>query len=532
MTRIFLFLDNAEQIYHLSCMSKACRNALTPEVIIRAAVFGGGRIKRTMEQVMNLVERQAIHVPSSFRLLRLLNATRCERMEHCLGYDLVKEKSSMVRDSNRPFGMCICRLCLKGISATLLGYQAFDSPDHDRVARYDHTRMMTIEQVEHKTGDRVGSVVMGWKIVQVQKTYWGAARREERKQALADLFSPYDDSLSNCEKARREKLVDMYLVAKAEYDPWLASKGKMWGDFWRAKAEEQRARRIERLTLVLDQIKSFLGEDNDKDWDWALEGEFSDYSGYRSFKYGPTTAVLGRVMSAPSYFSKVRLKVKCQELCEAYEQIKMYGFGCGTASTFLSFLRDSSVPHEVAFYEYRESFVTEFTEKDIFIRCDETFLEKLREGNPFHAFFRLLTWDDKRNVFVHSVVEEQADDQTTELFRKMARSVWGVRSSMWSNAPSTVADYRTKYDESKEEYETLSQNMKDYLKLKSVRAFLHENGPPENRPHQTYTRKDALKYLFSLKGYDCKHYLESRQFKELLAHHKRIFSNPNRYSLY
>ena len=42
---IMLFLDSARDVYNLSLCSKSLRRAVTPEIVVRSAVFQGGRAK-------------------------------------------------------------------------------------------------------------------------------------------------------------------------------------------------------------------------------------------------------------------------------------------------------------------------------------------------------------------------------------------------------------------------------------------------------------------------------------------------------
>ena len=42
--KIYLFLDSARDVYNLSNSSKNLRSSVTPEIVIQAAVFQGGRV--------------------------------------------------------------------------------------------------------------------------------------------------------------------------------------------------------------------------------------------------------------------------------------------------------------------------------------------------------------------------------------------------------------------------------------------------------------------------------------------------------
>ena len=66
MRYVMLFLDQAQDIMSLSLLSKHLRQSITGEIVVRAAVFSGGKARDACGEVMRLVESKAIHVPTDF----------------------------------------------------------------------------------------------------------------------------------------------------------------------------------------------------------------------------------------------------------------------------------------------------------------------------------------------------------------------------------------------------------------------------------------------------------------------------------
>ena len=118
LTQIFLYLSDVRTIHALSKYAKFVRKAATPEVVIRAAVFGGASPRQVLGHAMSLVGTGAIHVPTPFRLLRFVLAKRCERCSDCFGYDLVTKKPRKL-GLDRPYGLAICDASASCLGATL-----------------------------------------------------------------------------------------------------------------------------------------------------------------------------------------------------------------------------------------------------------------------------------------------------------------------------------------------------------------------------------------------------------------------------
>ena len=106
--------DSTKELQLLVSTVKSFRQAIVarPDIVIQAGVFSGGNIKSATEDLMmNHIQPQNIHIPSTLRLLRLLNATYCERGTECFNYNSETGKAQKIwyrTATSRPYGLCLC----------------------------------------------------------------------------------------------------------------------------------------------------------------------------------------------------------------------------------------------------------------------------------------------------------------------------------------------------------------------------------------------------------------------------------------
>ena len=517
---ILSFVDNTRTLFNLSVGSKVCRNVVTQEMIVRAAVFADAKPTRNLiSNVMELVRTKSIQTPSTFRLLRLVNGTRCERLEECFQYNLTtKTSADMTYDRRRHFGLCICQSCLKGVGTRINDHTGHLENDH--LARAHGGLSLCIPQIEHATGESVGPVVMAYQVEQIATSFREAG---DRKKALDMLFQKVDDELTDEEKTRRETLVDCYFRALSDFESWREAKSRREIEERQARQEERAANKRERGEAVLATIEALLDDYEHKEI--VLAGHWENSTGIRKFTYAPSQYCLAFLTEYVSYSNPSSIKRHVREVREAYDLILANGFGTGESSDALAFLAISKEPHETALYDLKnDNFLSHsFTSRSIFCETGRNFVAALKEGSPLGAFLKILSWADKKTAFVKSVV----DDETSEAanFIILAQAVWGItQSNMWKD-PKTVDGYRRKYYECRTEYQVLQAHMKAYLRMKDVRKFLKLRSPPANRPNQVFSRKDALRRIFLLQ-HGAKELLQERQLDDLFVLHKRMFGDP------
>ena len=75
---------------------------ISVESVIVSAVMSGGKARRIVQDLALMMHDQSIYPPDALRLLRLVNAVRCEL---CLGVSVFY--------TQKEFGLNVCWDCLK-----------------------------------------------------------------------------------------------------------------------------------------------------------------------------------------------------------------------------------------------------------------------------------------------------------------------------------------------------------------------------------------------------------------------------------
>ena len=530
LPRIFSFVPSVRQIFNLSLCNRTFRASITIEMIIRAALCGKDRnAKNVLTNILGSIEQKKIRTPSKWRLLRLLNGYFCERMEQCLGFHLVhKVPSRMDSTSVRPFGLCICHQCAKSIGcSTLFNWRT--RIQHDRIATYDSSTILMNAQMEFSTNDAIGPIVTGTKIKQVDISYpFRRYSTNERDDVVDKLFLEADETLvSEEEKEHTEYVLDLFHAVSSE----LEAKERAKDDEAVAKRNALKKRKRELGEPVLQAIEELLEDYPHKDL--ALRGDFGSWSGARIFECRVSQDILGRLLYAPSSASRKRIRDAVRDVRAAIDTLHQIGIGNGRVN-LLSCIENSQQPHLKAIYKIR--FLLQdsdaLSEPSVLHRYtfDMRFVEDCRNGNQDERIYSLLSMEDKQTAFIQSVVKDEGNEQTKELFRALAKVLWRPRRGYWARIDDlySLSSFRLKYLRAKAAYKELSSKMRTYLRKKKVKEFNNETGPPDDRPHQVFSRYDALKRLFELK-HDSRELLEREQFSELFALQKRIFRNPQQY---
>jgi len=65
-------------LLRISSSCKVLRENITTSLVVKSAMIHGGHAKSTVSELYKLVQLMSIYVPSSLRLLRLVNGKRCE----------------------------------------------------------------------------------------------------------------------------------------------------------------------------------------------------------------------------------------------------------------------------------------------------------------------------------------------------------------------------------------------------------------------------------------------------------------------
>lgn len=76
--RVMEYIQDPKDLYKVALLTKSTQRAITVEIVVRCAMFHGGKAYRTIEIMYSLMAKRAIYPPSPLRLLRLIFGKRCE----------------------------------------------------------------------------------------------------------------------------------------------------------------------------------------------------------------------------------------------------------------------------------------------------------------------------------------------------------------------------------------------------------------------------------------------------------------------
>lgn len=211
LTYIFLYLRDLQTICNLAKCAKFLRKAaMTPQVVVRAAVFTDGTPRAVMGQVVaQQIGTGSIHVPSVFRLVRIALAKRCERGAKCCGYNLVTQKPKKL-NMDRPFGLALCESCAGSLCAS-----ASRSDKINRLAflanKKSSNSLLTHPVSEQGSGESVGPWLLCYQVKQVLASYWD---EDEAVQVLNDMHRDFEKTIDT---AYKNELFAIHAKAEAEF---------------------------------------------------------------------------------------------------------------------------------------------------------------------------------------------------------------------------------------------------------------------------------------------------------------------------
>lgn len=198
LPHIIEYLDDLRDIYNVSMTTKAFRASVHDVAIVRACAFNGsdGRGKKRFALIcsalMEQIQRGSIRPPSTFRLLRLVAACRCELRDNCLGYNRTTKLSAVLEGpakSNRAFGLALCKMCLSQHTTKIGRYRRLHVNDpvlDPRIARHDGDLFLYSLFPEQVTGEKVGPYVLSTAASQIHTHY---QIRSEGLAAVEELLT-------------------------------------------------------------------------------------------------------------------------------------------------------------------------------------------------------------------------------------------------------------------------------------------------------------------------------------------------------
>ena len=338
MTHTMLFLDNSRDIYSLSMVgSKHIRGAITTEVVVRSAVFAGGKQQRRMKELVQKgIQKKAVYLPDTFRLLRLLNGSQCERLELCYNYNLeTKIPSTMILDDKSTknqshdlnYGMLLCKACTRGLStkcsrnAEVLGrgYSGFNT--YPRSVKFfngewESNKLICSPQTERVTGQPTGPLLNAFYYHQLCATHGAELSREKLDQALDAIIADipgYQEQYDN--------IINSYQAANDHYPRFNKSKLDILIEKKRIKDRKRAKRKLKNQRKVLRRLERALGDYPHKDQvlHHYVEGSNHEF-------LGPARLVLPDLMDAPSMVTATKIQATLNKIKPVYDLLSKKGF--------------------------------------------------------------------------------------------------------------------------------------------------------------------------------------------------------------
>ena len=470
-------------------------------------------------------------------LYRLINGRRCENLSDCWGYNIRTQKHANLATAHyttRPFGLCICKDCVKGLT-TSIPYSHFASSN---------------EQVDERTldvpfydsqGQRQGPVVTTRDIKQIEKSY---RRADDRTSILNQILKEVDDEADDDEDAVIKSLVETHKDAESKDNAFISARNQIETQRYRAAQNERSSKKLAKMKEIYEQLSEQLEDYEHKGL--ALEVEWRESYGNASatFQCGLSNELLSSLFGFVSSVSKKRIRETADEMRRVYTLAASKGLLRTSSADYLAMLSGSSDDIQRAIYAYAASEASgqlnvtfpyssgniewldahaSPTSGDI---CERILW--FRSGCSFDTIFSFLAVPDE-------------GEENFGLLRELAKVVWRERwyAETWADGSNT-SFYRKSWDNPTtevmreavpvvlERYRQMKSRVAEYVARPEVVEFMEDTTPPTNNPDQIITRRHVIESLY--KDKDGQRLTYGRNYGSLLNRHRGMFVNPSRHN--
>ena len=475
LEHVMSYIEDPKDLYSVTFSSKSMSELLSPEVVIRCAVFHNCSNKnkvvdrKKMSQIMYHVTNRAIHIPSAHRLLRLVNARRCERGADCWNRNLNSGLSGWIGSANvnRPFGMAICDKCIK---------QTTIKVDYSNFARHEkgcatHSGNLLSDPYHDKvTGDTVGPLIPALSIFQVDNTF---SSRDDKKVALEGMVQKaMSDRSDFCPLLYEEKCAayqEIFEEAEKECDDAVKTAQERKYEEYTERREAKILKRMTKIRKIYATLQTDLDDCPMKDLALACEWLEDDQRCIR-FSTSFVQSKMSSIVSAPcsaSQRSVQRVADEIRSILTPIHEKDFFSFG---------FIANSSNRFKKGIYQY----VSEESTRDAIMNStafgDAQFMKAINDDKHVRALVRSLARISGAlgRCFALSVVKldpnQPEADQRIEDYRKLAKLVWSKKVPNQDVNSFTVM--KENFTTSLEEWRIMKKNTRDYLSDPQTRAFL------------------------------------------------------------
>ena len=485
LTHMMLFLDNARDIYSLSMVgSKHIRGAITTEVVVRSAVFSGGKQQTRIQSLIDEgIKKKAVYLPDTFRLLRLVVATRCEQLHQCFGYNLETHRSSsLAKEAKLKFGMSICHLCARSAAASsygivgkydwFLGKFEYGRAMHHHNGQYKVGKLIASQQTELGTSNKVGPLLTARMYHQIQAT---------RGQVLsgADLDAAQDAIIADIPgyQERCDSIVEFFDAAQAHYPRFQQSQSDIAAEKQRIKDQERAKRKLKTQLKFLGRIKRALAGYKYKEQ--ILSHRVDEHSKLQL--YGPAQSVFQFVLEAPSKVTARTISSTLEQIKPIYDRLGNHGFLQGPGYMkprkglagpreeyqviLFEYARENLDPLEILKYvgskwSLVDSQYVESLEQPFVLPI----LRSMQELSPFDILMKFLDVDDFEKALKRYFSKRNASEEESAEFRIAAQLLRKNRHRLvldpvWRRSTARVVCFKAFW----KEHKTFCQKYERYL---------------------------------------------------------------------
>lgn len=536
--RIFGMLDSPQDLYNIAFSSKLLLSLVTPEAVIRSAVFNNLRRRdkgnrKIMSNIMGHVTNRAIHIPSPHRLLRLLNARSCEMGDRCWGRNLNTGGAMALHPGcyNRPFGLALCDKCVR-FGTTKVPYSHFSRFQKGVAFHQWNLLMNPARDPKSKTDPVNGPLVQVLELQQIENTYVDNGDKKSALEGMVQRALAHDGKF--CPLHYEEKAAayqETWENAEKEADEHVAAALERDQQKFRERREERIAKRMTRIKSIVASLQEILDDCPLKDL--ALDCKWLE-SDERCVKFTCHIVEhrLSNIISAPASASE-------RSITNAAESIKQIFDALHEKNFFdFSYIEHSSNRLRRGIHEYCVNETTPLKIMQSSLAGDVHFIQSLEEDKPVRALIRALGQIRGAfpRIFALSVMRNNSDSLEAESrvdeYRKLAEVVWTEKAPS-SSLGLSFATIKETFNSSVEEFRVMKKNAKDYLADDQTRRFLLRDVTVAGRDN--FSREDALNQVFSPKAHSvwmqgtrnsAYQHLRNRNFESLRSLHEQFFRRP------
>ena len=433
--------------------------------------------------------------------------------------------------TTRPFGLCICKDCVKGLT-TSVPHSHFAS-SNERV----DDRTLDVPFYDSQ-GKRQGPVVTTRDVKQIEKAY---RRADDRTSILNQILKELDEEADDDEDAIIKSLVETHKDAESKANAFISARQKIESLRYEAALSERTTKKLAKMKELYEQLAKHLEDYDHKDLVLAIDIKETSW-GYADISFDSKLAeeMLSGLFSASSSANKKKIKAAAEEVKRVFNLAAsknllrpldgylscLSGSSDRIAQALYSFaMSDGTKRRELIFRTAKgnaEWLASNPTDNQILIRA-----LKSKSGTSFASIFSLLAVPDGGVC-------------NSENHRELAKKIWDQQwyaetwtDGVWSSYHRESC-YRPRDEVTREAVPSVLESfcrvktkITEYVIRSDVIAFMEDDQPNPNNPDQTLTRRQVTKSIYKdIYGHNL---LLNGNFASLLNRHREMFQNPNRF---